>query len=568
MDNGILRKDFLRSALGLPLLLTGGGRLAPASAQSDSHNPPAPSAEELGKYYAKKRYDPAPLPQWQSVHPQLPAPIYEGRPDWIAMYWKSWELAFRNFHEPATGSGFVSQFIDAAFNANIFLWDSCFMTMFCNYAHPLVPGIGTLDNFYAKQHEDGEICREIVRNTGVAFSQWVNRENRPLFSRWGKEPSTPFVPYDVVYRGRPAPKKNPKLTLDGLNHPILAWAELESYRMTGDTARLGRIWEPLVHYYAALEEYLRQGNGLYMTDWASMDNSTRNAYLDRGGTGIDISSEMVLFARQLSEIAGIQGTTAEASRFASEADRLAGVINQAMWAPQRRFYFDLTLDGKPAPVKTIAAFWTLLAKVASPDQAEALAAELENPKTFKRLHRVPTLAADEPGYNPAGGYWRGSVWAPTDTMVIRGLENYGYHALAREIALNHLEVAAQVFEKTGTIWENYAPDAATQGKPARQNFAGWSAIGPILYLMEYAIGLRADAPRNSLAWNLTPGIQHGCERYRFNGHVTSLVAKPLADRLGRFQVSVDSDGAFTLSLACGETKKDFAVQSGRQAFRI
>ena len=306
MEDGILRKDFLRRALGLPLLLVGGSRLAPVSAQSDSHIPAAPPTEELGKYYAKRRYDPAPLPQWQSAHGQLPAPIYESQPDWIALYWKSWELAFQNFHEPAPGSGFVSQFIDAAFNANIFLWDSCFMSMFCNYAHPLVPGIGTLDNFYAKQHEDGEISREIVRNTGVDFPEWVNHENHPLFSRWGKEPSTPTVPYDVVYRGRPAPRQNPKLTLDALNHPIIAWAELESYRITGDTARLGRIWEPLVHYYAALQEYLRQGNGLYMTDWASMDNSTRNAYLDRGGTGIDISSEMVLFARQLAEIAVIQ----------------------------------------------------------------------------------------------------------------------------------------------------------------------------------------------------------------------------------------------------------------------
>ena len=93
---------------------------------------------------------------------------------------------------------------------------------------------------------------------------------------------------------------------------------------------------------------------------------------------------------------------------------------------------------------------------------------------------------------------------------------------------------------------------------------GWSAIGPILYLMEYAIGLRADAPRNKLAWNLTPGVQHGCERYRFNGHVTSLLAEPLADKPGGFQVSVDSDGSFTLSLASGETTKDFAVQAGRQ----
>jgi glycogen debranching enzyme len=338
--------------------------------------------------------------------------------------------------------------------------------------------------------------------------------------------------------------------------------------MTGDAARLERVWQPLVHYYAALQEYLQQGNGLYMTDWASMDNSTRNVYLDRGGTGIDISAEMVLFARQLTEIGGILGKAEEAGRFAADADRVASTINESMWDAQRRFYFDLTLDGKRAPVKTVAAFWTLLANVASRHQAEALAAELENPKTFKRLNRVPTLAADEPGYVPSGGYWKGSVWAPTDTMVMRGLENYGYHALARDIALNHLNVAAQVFEKTGTIWENYAPDEAAQGNPARKDFAGWSAIGPVLYLMEYAIGLRADAPKNTLAWNLTPGVQHGCERYRFNGHVASLVAKPLPDARGRFHISVESDGPFKLLLASGDTKKECPVETGRQQFQI
>jgi hypothetical protein len=42
-------------------------------------------------------------------------------PVYVRMYWKAWELAFRNFYEPRPGSGFVSQFIDAAFNQNIFL---------------------------------------------------------------------------------------------------------------------------------------------------------------------------------------------------------------------------------------------------------------------------------------------------------------------------------------------------------------------------------------------------------------------------------------------------------------
>ena len=121
--------------------------------------------EAQGQYFAQKEYVPQPLPTFAETKAQLPSPIFDENPVFVQMYWKTWELAFRNFYEPRPGSGFVSQFIDAAFNENIFLWDTCFLTMFCNYGHPLVPGIGSLDNFYARQHEDGEICREIDRAT-------------------------------------------------------------------------------------------------------------------------------------------------------------------------------------------------------------------------------------------------------------------------------------------------------------------------------------------------------------------------------------------------------------------
>jgi hypothetical protein len=95
----------------------------------------------------------------------------------------------------------------------------------------------------------------------------------------------------------------PELTLDALKHPFFVWAELESFRITGDKERLRLIWKPLVAYHAALKKYLRQRNGLYLTDWASMDNPSRNSFLAGGGTGVDMSAEMVLFARNLSEIA-------------------------------------------------------------------------------------------------------------------------------------------------------------------------------------------------------------------------------------------------------------------------
>jgi hypothetical protein len=60
------------------------------------------------------------------------------------------------------------------------------------------------------------------------------------------------------------------------------------------------------------------------------------------------------------------------------------------------------VEGRQTQVKTIAAYWTLLAEVASPEQADCLAAELSDPKSFGRAHRVPTTPADEAGFDPAG----------------------------------------------------------------------------------------------------------------------------------------------------------------------
>ena len=513
-----------------------------------------------GKYFAKKAYTPAPLAKFDPTRDKLPAPIYDENPLYVRMYWKAWELGFRNFYEPQAGSGFVSQFIDASFNENIFLWDSCFLTMFCNYGHPLVPGIATLDNFYARQYEDGEICREINRTTGKDYVGWVNREGKGLLSRWGK--------FTVTYVGREAPQPPPLLTLDALNHPILAWAELESLRVTGDRSRLAMVYEPLVHYYRALQKYIRQGNGLYMTDWASMDNSPRNETLAGGGTAVDTSAQMALFGNQLAEIAELLGKKDEAEAFRGEAAELGKRINEKMWDAQRKFYFDLTVEGKQGTARTIAAFWTLLAGVASAEQADALVAELKDPKTFGRYHRVPTVPADQPAYNPAGGYWRGAVWSPTDTMIIRGLERYGKRELAREIAMEHLGRVAEVFAKTGTVWENYAPDSAAPGKPAKRDFVGWTGIVPILYLIEYAVGLQCDAVHNRLTWQLVSAERCGCERLRFNGHTVTLVADALDGQPQTRRVTVESDGEFQLIVEWNALRRDLAVQKGKNTFRI
>ena len=492
-----------------------------------------------GMYFHKKSYTPNPLPVLSETRSRLPQPIYDEDPVFVDAYWSAWEIAFENMYEPSPGSGFVSQFIDAAFNDCIFLWDMSFITMFARYGTPHVPAISGLDNFYVKQHPDGEICREIYRESGEDKHLWINHTDEPLFSRYGIEWRGLKMP--VIYRGREIPKPNPRLTLEGMNHPILAWAELESFMLTADTNRIALVYPPLTAYFQALKKYIRQGNGLYMTDWASMDNSARNTYIMYGGTTVDISSEMTLFARNLSEMAMILGKTKEASSYQKEADELSVLINEKMWNSEDEFYYDLTLMELHIPSKTIAGFWPLIAEVPDDEIAAALVRELNDTTTFNRKHRPPTLAATQEDYNPLGGYWNGSVWAPTTMMVVRGLEKFDYHELADEIAMNHLKNVIKVYKETGTLWENYAADAIQPGDHSRKDFVGWSGIAPIGFLLEYAIGIKANAPDRKMEWVIKSDQRIGVKQYWFGNTYVDLVCGA-KDENGNRNLTITSTG--------------------------
>jgi len=69
-------------------------------------------------------------PKFILIKDQLPQPVWSSRPDVIKCYWRTWEIAFSNLKKVNPKSGFVSPFIDPAFNTHIFMWDCSFMTMF------------------------------------------------------------------------------------------------------------------------------------------------------------------------------------------------------------------------------------------------------------------------------------------------------------------------------------------------------------------------------------------------------------------------------------------------------
>jgi glycogen debranching enzyme len=128
---------------------------------------------------------------------------------------------------------------------------------------------------------------------------------------------------------------------------------------------------------------------------------------------------------------------------------------------------------------------------------------------------VPSLSADHPEYDPDGGYWLGGVWPPTEYMVLRGLDRAGYNDLAHEISREDLDYVVKVYQETGTLWENYAPERPAQGNKAKGDFVGWSGLAPIAGLMEYVMGLRADAPSGRLLWDVRLLEGHGVTNYPF-----------------------------------------------------
>ena len=61
------------------------------------------------------------IPAFDTIRSELPQPIWNDHIDYINCYWKAWEIAFSNIRKPQMDTGFVTNYIDAAFNNCIFI---------------------------------------------------------------------------------------------------------------------------------------------------------------------------------------------------------------------------------------------------------------------------------------------------------------------------------------------------------------------------------------------------------------------------------------------------------------
>jgi alpha,alpha-trehalase len=161
-----------------------------------------------------------------------------------------------------------------------------------------------------------------------------------------------------------------------------------------------------------------------------------------------------------------------AKKFLTAAERREKAINQYCWSDEKQFFVDYNFK-KSAPTKhlTLAGVFPLYAKIASSQQAEAVAKRIK--KEFLKQGGVVTTLEN------TGQQWDApNGWAPLQWVTIEGLRNYGYHELANTIKERWIKTNIKVFKANGKLIEKYDVEGASGlgggGEYPLQDGFGWT----------------------------------------------------------------------------------------------
>ena len=450
----------------------------------------------------------------------VPEPIFEEEPGFVELYWTAWEQAYDHV---AIQEGIPqSPYMDEAFAAShIWIWDTCFMVLFCKYAPDRFPGVETLNNFYEAFHSDQYRAGD--------FPLGIQHPDNP---------------------------------------PLFAWAEYGNYLFTGDDDHARTLLTQTQYlqkhfdWFESMEKGWRYkyqgGESAEVTkatkalgyEWSGCSSGMDNTPRRHDALWVDAIAQQGLSALVISRMAERIGETELAAQWKTRYEALKKTVNTYYWDSEDGIYYDISQDGSQFyKVKTPASYWPMLAEMCSPSQARAMARHIRNPETFGGLRPWVTVARDEESFVARDGdYWRGGIWLPTAYMGTKALEKYGFYDEANQAAeklLAHMLRTYQAVEPK-TIWECYSPSrdypvVRKNGHIVRKDFCGWSALGPISMFIENVLGFHtADAKERRVEWQLHQEGKHGLRNFRFGNVVTDILYD------GKGEVLVDSNLPYTL----------------------
>ena len=253
--------------------------------------------------------------------------------------------------------------------------------------------------------------------------------------------------------------------------PILGWAALKLHETSPDVNFLRELYPALVHFNAwwfSMNDDDNDGIVQYTHPYSSgLDDSPLWDY----GLPVespDINTYLYLQMEALARIAEILGQNEESKMWERRNMALVRRMVKDMWDDEKGLFCAL-VDEKPIPVVTPFNLFPLWTGQLSPKMNERLIEHLLNPEEFSGPYIIPTVARNDPNYNPEV-MWRGPVWANINYFFIEALEKVGEGKLADKLMERTLEMIAVHKD----IYEYYS--AETGEPPATAaNIFGWTA---------------------------------------------------------------------------------------------
>lgn len=431
---------------------------------------------------------------------KIPEPVYGTQPGYVDLYWTAWQQAWDHVkYQPGLVQPLYMD--EGLWDNTIWVWDSEFMVLYCKYAPDLYPGIETLDNFYYTTLENGTSSLRIQHPDNPPFYAWV--ENEYFAYTADKEHM-----HDLIHNKR-------------FLQRYYDWFEslTPGKKMHFDHTHIAMQKRPLGYYWGGI--------------MSGMDNTPRGRGDYKQLLWVDAISQQALSALYISRLCKEFGAKEDAALFKSRYNELKDIVNKYYWDKEDGFYYDLReQDTTHVKVVTPASFWAMLAEIPSRKQAKQMAQfALQDNKLGGKVPWV-TVARDDQDFNAEhGDYWRGGVWLPTAYMSIKALERYGLFEEANATAHQVLKHQYRTYQEyaPATIWECYRPNQAApsvnHGQRVREDFCGWSALGPISLFIENVLGFyKADGIKKELHWNMPSDELVGIKRLRFGNINTDVVA--------------------------------------------
>lgn len=280
--------------------------------------------------------------------------------------------------------------------------------------------------------------------------------------------------------------------------PLVSWAVDEIFTHANDTAFISEMYPQLMAYYKwwynkrdhnrnGMCEYGSTDGTLEAAAWESgMDNAIRfddAKMLKNNGAedawsmdqeSVDLNAYLALECKLLKKFASILGVTFDGPDYSSQ-------VADYFFDKEKGFFFDRRLkDGSFIQEPGCEAYTPLWTEVATADQVKAMLPLLTDTAKFSTYIPFPTVAADNPKYNPRG-YWRGPIWLDQTYFAIRGLRNYGYNKMADEYTLQVFD-RLQGLKEGAPIHENYGTHT---GELLKAPHFSWSSSHLLMLYDDY-----------------------------------------------------------------------------------